>query len=138
MAVRIKVRLKHGSITIDTIALASSGYEGDEPEIHIPLALGRRLGFTLEGVLSERYRVVGSEATTYILGYVFVALIVDSSEYGNVRARAVTVPGEYEVILNDHLIEALNIELVKPASGIWRISGEETLRRSFPPQYWVS
>mgnify|MGYP000636766362 CR=1 FL=1 len=37
MVVRVKARIKRGDRMIETSAVANSGYETDEPEIHIPL-----------------------------------------------------------------------------------------------------
>ncbi len=137
MGIRIPIEVRKGDVIVKTVALANSGYESEEPEALIPLALAKRLTFSLEGLRSERYRVVGSEVSTYVLGYVDVRLAVEERRSDWVRARAVSVPGEFEVILSDMLIESLGVELVKPKSGLWRISGEETLRRSYEPEYWV-
>ncbi len=52
---------------IETSAFVNSGYEVVEPEIHIPIPLARRLGLSLERVRAERYRVIGSETTAYVL-----------------------------------------------------------------------
>jgi len=53
-----------------------------------------------------------------------------------VKARAVVVPGEYEVILSDALIEELEIELTRPKTGLWKLRGGEESRPSVPPEYW--
>ena len=55
------------------------------------------------------------------------------------KARSVVVPGEYEVILSDKLLDALGIEIVKAGIGYWRFSGEpiNRVRRSAKPQFWV-
>jgi len=115
----------------------NSGYESDVPEIHIPLLLARRLGFSLEHLRAEHYRVVGSEVATYVLGYVEVKVVAEDRESEWVRARAVSVPGEWEVLIGDALIEELGIEIVKPKSGLWRFTGEERLRRSERAEYWT-
>ena len=65
MRIRISIRYKENNVV--TVALVNSGYESEVPEIHIPLALARRLGLPLERLRAERYHVVGSETTTYIL-----------------------------------------------------------------------
>jgi len=56
-----------------------------------------------------------------------------------VRARAVAVSGEYEVILSDRLLDMLNIEIVKAGIGYWRFSGEpiNCVRKSVEPQFWI-
>ena len=137
MGVRIPVELKKGDRVVRTVALVNSGYETDEAEIHIPLALARKLGFALESIKSERYRVVGSEVTTYVLGTITVRVLTEDRSTGWVNARAVSVPGEYEVILSDALTEELGVVIVKPRSGLWRFVDEEKVRESEEPVYWV-
>ena len=53
------------------------------------------------------------------------------------KARAVSVPGEMEVLLSDALIEELGINIVKPKSGLWKFMGEEKLRKSEEAEYWI-
>ncbi len=137
MGVRVRVGIKYRDRYVVTAALLNSGYETSEPEIHIPLALARRLGFSLEGLRSERYSVVGTEVTTYVLGYVQVRVEAGDRVTDWVRARAVMVPGEYEVLLSDSLIEALNIQIVKPRQGVWKFVDEEKQRLSVEPMYWM-
>ena len=103
--------------------------------MHAPLRLARRLGFKLEHLHSERYSVVGAEVSAYILGEVEVKVAAEKPTQW-VKARAVVVPGEYEVILSDALIEELEIELTRPKTGLWKLRGGEESRPSVPPEYW--
>ena len=135
MRIRISIRYKENNVV--TVALVNSGYESEVPEIHIPLALARRLGLPLERLRAERYHVVGSETTTYILNYVDVKVITEDRESKWVKARAVSVPGELEVLLGDALIEELGIDIVKPRSGLWRFIDERKLRTSEEVEYWI-
>lgn len=137
MGVRVKVRVRRGDRCIDTPALVNSGYEADRAEIHIPLAVARLLGFKLAELRGESYRVVGSEVTTYSLGEVKVRVVVEDRETEWAEAFAVTVPGEYEVLLSDALIESLEIEIIKPRSGLWRFGGERGVRSSEEPKFWI-
>ncbi len=77
MGVRIPIEIKKNNKIVKTSALANTGYETDEPEIHIPIALARKTSLTFEALKSERYRVVGTEITTYTLGYVEVRLAIE-------------------------------------------------------------
>ncbi|NHW44238.1 MAG: hypothetical protein HA491_00620 [Candidatus Verstraetearchaeota archaeon] len=74
MGVRVRVKLKSGNKEVSSSALVNTGYEGFKPEIHVPLALAKKLGFSLEDVKSEKYAVVGGEVTAFRLGQVIVAL----------------------------------------------------------------
>jgi hypothetical protein len=79
MGVRVRVRIRYGDREATTAALVNTGYEGFKPEIHIPLALAKRLGLSLENAKSERYAVVSSETTVFRLGKVLVSLDVEHS-----------------------------------------------------------
>ncbi|MHA1710357.1 MAG: hypothetical protein ACTSXJ_11115 [Candidatus Baldrarchaeia archaeon] len=137
MGVRVRIEIKHGNVVMGTVALVNSGYETPEPEVHIPLALARRLGLIRESLRSTQYRVVGSEVTTYVLGEVEVRIVTEDRTSPWIKARAVMVPGEYEVLISDALIEAFEIEVLKPKSGIWKFKGETKTRESPEPEYWV-
>ena len=138
MVVRVVVEIKRGDKVIESSALVNSSYEAEEPELHIPIALARTLGFNLECLRGERYRVVGAEVTTYILGNVLVRVKTEDRSTEWINAKAVTVPGEYEVILSDALTEQLGIEIVKPKKGLWRFSGETKTRESTKVKYWIN
>ncbi|MEM3506863.1 MAG: hypothetical protein QXT31_04350 [Candidatus Bathyarchaeia archaeon] len=43
-------------------------------------------------------------------------------------------PGEDEILLSDKLIDALDIEFIKPGEGLWRFRDDKTLRKSCPPE----
>lgn len=137
MVVRVPIEVRRGDRIVRSPALVNSGYEAEEPEIHVPLALARTLGFGLEGLKSERYRVVGAEVAAYVLGRVLVRVRTEDRSSEWVTAVAVSVPGEYEVILSDAAAERLGIEIVKPKSGLWRLSGEPGLRESVEARHWV-
>ena len=49
-----------------------------------------------------------------------------------VRAIAVYT-GASTLLINDYLTEELEIEIVRPGTGLWRFRGEEALRRSAEP-----
>ncbi|RLE57151.1 MAG: hypothetical protein DRJ40_02195 [Thermoprotei archaeon] len=75
MVVRVRVRIQYRDNIVETSAVANSGYETDVPEIHIPLALARRLGLTLTELRGENYRVIGGITSAYILGQVLVQVV---------------------------------------------------------------
>jgi len=78
--------------------------------------------------------------SAYILGEVLVQVVEEDKSSEWVKARAVVVPGEYEVILSDKLLDVLGIEIVKAGIGYWRFSGESInrVRKSVKPQFWIS
>jgi len=139
MVVRVRIRIKHGDRVAETAAVANSGYETDVPEIHIPLSCARELGLRLAELPGESYRVVGGTTSAYVLGEVLVQVVEEDRSSGWARARAVAVPGEYEVILSDRLLDMLDIEIVKAGMGYWRFSGEpiNRVRESVEPRFWI-
>jgi hypothetical protein len=54
LVVRVPVEISFEGNVVGTSAIPNTGYESDEPEIHIPIALAKRLGVRVEGVRSER------------------------------------------------------------------------------------
>jgi len=44
LAVRIRLRLRRGGLTREVVALVSSGYDADTPQLLIPVGLARELG----------------------------------------------------------------------------------------------
>ena len=139
MVVRVRVRIKCGDRVVETAAVANSGYETDEPEIHIPLTCARELNLRLTELHGESYKVVGGTTSAYILGDVLVQVMEEDRSSEWVRARAVAVLGEHEVILSDRLLDMLGIEIVKAGMGYWRFSGEpiDRIRKSVEPCFWV-
>ena len=131
----MRIRLKSGDREVCSSALVNTGYEGVRPEVHIPLALAKRLGFSLEDARSEKYAVVGGEVTAFRLGQVSVNLDAEVVRE-SVLAEVVCVPGEHEVIINDVLAEELGIEIVAPRRGLWRVRGDEKVRESAEPMLW--
>jgi len=118
LVVRVPIELKYQNVILSTSALANSGYESDENEIHVPISLAEKLGYDLSDLKGEEYSVVGTKVTTFILGRVKVRVVTSDKVTGWVDARAVTVLNEYEVILSDALIESLGIEIIKPKIGL--------------------
>jgi len=49
LVVRVPVEISFEGNVVRTSAIPNTGYESDEPEIHIPIALARRLGVRVEG-----------------------------------------------------------------------------------------
>ncbi len=133
------VEVRKGSAAVRTPAVANSGYEAGEAEVHLPLALARRLGFCLKGLAGARYRVVGGFTSAYVVGEVLVRVVTSDRRTPWVRARAVSVPGEHEVLLSDRLLDALGIEIVRAGDGLWRFHGEPSgvLRESAEARLWV-
>ena len=72
---RVMVEVRKGGASARAPAVANSGYEAEEAEVHLPLALARRLGFSLKGLAGARCRVVGGFTSACIVGEVLVRVV---------------------------------------------------------------
>ncbi|MCX8205031.1 MAG: hypothetical protein N3H31_05220 [Candidatus Nezhaarchaeota archaeon] len=131
MRVRLKIALSGRSV--EAVALVNTGFEGDAPELLIPLHVAERLGIwpTLpEDALIETYRSASGLMRVYRVKGAEASLIAED-------VRPSTVPvylaiSEYtdEVLINDQLTSCLGIVIEDPAEGLWRLRGEAKIRRS--------
>lgn len=137
MAVRTQIKLSSKRSEAISTAIANTGFESDEAEIIIPEHLAERLNFyprLPEGTEVEEYRSVESRFRAYrIPGLAEISVLTENKIKGPVDVVVTIVPGEDEVLLSDKLIDALEIELIRPGEGLWRFRGEEDLRKSEPP-----
>ena len=139
MGVRVRVRLRAGSAEVETSALVNSGYEVEEPEVLLPRRLAEYLGLELGPPVAR--------AATYETPFGFQRVVLVP------RALAVHLEGvcaevagvsaavadfEREVLISDALAEALGIQLISIARGLWRHSDDppDSLRESASPEYW--
>jgi len=137
--IRIALRRPGSSRVIETSALVNSGFEVDVPQLVLPVALARELGFDIEGAPTEAITVCGgAELPMRILGVVEVKVVVPDRPTGWVRAVAVSVGEEEEVLLSDKLTDALSVSPVLVGAGIWRFTDEppDVRRMSVKPEFW--
>ena len=140
MAVRVRVRLRaRGSgSSVETTALANSGFETPGPEVVIPLALAEELGLDLSSAVIELYEMASGMARALRLPEaVEISVITGDRVEGPVVADAVIMESS-EVLLSDQTLSALKLDLVDPARGLWRFRDEPSsvLRESPQPEVW--
>ena len=141
MVVRVRVRLKarlSGS-TVETVALANSGYEAPSPELVIPAPLADELGLDMTDAVEELYEMAsGIARVVRVPGALEISVITDDREEGPIVADAVVMDSR-EVLLSDQAISALRIDIVDAAGGLWRFRDEpaDRLRESPRPEIWV-
>jgi hypothetical protein len=140
MAVRLRVRVarKAGAQTktLETVAVANSGFESDRPEVLLPARAAARIGLwpPPRGARTERFE---SPAASFELVAVPQGVRVTvSGNRKSVSCSAVLSERETEVVLNDQLLEALGVEIIAPATGLYRIGARGALRRSDAPESW--
>jgi hypothetical protein len=139
LVVRVKVKLtssKEGEVIAS--AIANSGFESDEPEVIVPESIAERLSLypkLPEGTEVEEYRSVGGRFKAYrVKGFVKAWAVSEDKNIGPVNVVLTIVPEEDEILLSDKLIDALNIELIKPGEGLWKFKDDKALRKSCPPE----
>jgi hypothetical protein len=138
LAVRVRIRLERleGRTGVETTGLANTGFESAEPEALLPVRVAERLGLwpAPRGAQSRPFE---SPAAAFSMITVPRSLRVRllGSRRGIV-CGTVIAERETEVVLNDHLIEALGLDLVAPASGLFRVGRGGRIRRSVPPEHW--
>ena len=141
MAVRIRIALRRpgSSRVIETSALVNSGFEVDVPQLVLPIALAHELGFNVkEAPIGSITVCGGAELPMRVLGVVEVRVVVPDRPTRWVRAVAVSVGREEEVLLSDKLTDALNVSPVLVGAGIWRFTDEppDVRRMSVEPEFW--
>ena len=143
MVIRVRVKLKSkGGESLETSAIANSGYESFEPEIVIPESLASRLNLFPKlpsGARIEEYRSIGGVTRIYYVPDAVEVSIVTNDRAEDPRVAGVAISDkEDEVLLSDKLIDALNIALEKPGEGLWRFVDEppSKTRRSERPEKW--
>lgn len=141
MAVRVRVKMSPAGrsrrASVETVAVANSGFESASPEVLLPIRGAERLGLWPP---PRRARVERFESPAASFPMLLVARAVRVSLASHPRlaviASAVISERETEVVLNDHLVEALRLELIAPARGLYRIGPRGCLRASDPPETW--
>ena len=143
MVVRVKVSIKSvlGRHEVQSPAKVNSAFESDEPEVILPPRLAEKLGLwpsLPRGTEIGSYGTAGGfEAPAYRIRGVLEVKVIEKDRVSNpVKATAAIMSGEREVILSDKLCDELGIELVRMGKGLWRFSGESTVRKSVKSKYW--
>ena len=135
LAVRVKAKIvnKKADITIETTVLLNTGYEAPTPRILLPEKLAEKLGIALGSEEVEAKTSLG-------LGRLYdpkLKLLIEV-EGRKAEAEVRISKAENEAVINDALIEALGLEIIKPKEGIYRFTDEspETKRKTVKPEYW--
>lgn len=138
MAVRIRVEIEGRSKSVETSALANTGFEFDFPITLLPLRIAEKLGFDLTELREERWLGGGGiEITVYPLRErVRVWVACEDRKEGPSESLAAVSIGEREVVLNDFILSQLKIAIEDPAKGVWRFRDENKLRESVARVEW--
>lgn len=142
MAVRVKVRIvATGGVAkaprLDTVAIASSGFESDQPGALLPVNAAQKLGLwpAPPGSRTDQFESPGAAfaMTTVPKG---IRVWLTGEPVPPVDADAVIAVRETEVVLNDALVEALRLHLEAVHRGVYRVGAKGKLRRSAKRRTW--
>ncbi|MEM0481923.1 MAG: hypothetical protein QXM16_03420 [Nitrososphaerota archaeon] len=137
---RVKLRVKAGEKTLETIALANSGYEAETPQLLVPIGFARELGYwpPTPGAETEFETAGGPLKVWVVPGGCNVQATAEDAESPLVEADLVISPLADEILLSDKLIGKLQLSLEDVGEGLWRFRWEpkEKLRKTLPPKYW--
>ncbi len=134
MGVRVRLRIGFGGSSVLVVALVNTGFEGDVPEVLIPVNVAERLGVwprLPDGTVVETYRSASGLMKVYRFSGGVVELL-DGEKVLSSCSGVYIVVSEVtdEVLMNDQLISRLGIVIEDPAAGLWRIKGEDRVRSS--------
>ncbi len=141
MAVRVRplMRSLDTDVEVLTAALVNAGYEVEEPEILLPRRLAEFMSISLK---PPRARAMVYETPFGFYHLIFSPKAV-SVHLVDVCKRVEEVnvavsEGEREVLISDALAEALGIQLVGIARGLWRYRDDppDVIRESVRAEYW--
>ncbi|MBB5253734.1 hypothetical protein [Sulfurisphaera ohwakuensis] len=129
----VRVRIKLEAVTGKTayvIALLNSGAESERPSIALPMEIAEQL--ELDKLKAET--AYSEEATTSVeiklyRDAVKCTLIDGNEELTSTILDVAVAEGLTEPLLSDSAIDALNIEILSFSKGLWRIRGENKIRR---------
>ena len=126
MAVRLKLRIKVGNKSTETIALLNSGYEAPTPQLLIPIPLAKELSLwppeeaheitldTAGGPLKAWYYPRKAEA----------CIITEDATSKSVTTDIVVSPLADEPLINDMLAEEFELVVESFGKGLWRFRWE--------------
>jgi hypothetical protein len=136
MGVRVRLRVRYGSASVDLVALVNTGYETDVPELLVPVAVAMSLGLwprLPDNTIVETYKTASGLMRVYRVGGANVSLLVEGSEVRSTKAYIVISEYADEALISDQLASELGIVIEDPGKGLWRLRGESLVRRSEEP-----
>jgi len=140
MAIRLRLRLRRGSRSVDVVALVNSGYETLEPEVLVPASIAKELGLlpTLPpGSVVKEYVLADGTVTRLIRvpRAAMVSVVEEDRVVGDVEAHVVISDKADEVLISDKLAGKLGIVALDFAEGLWCFRDEigKKVRKSYSP-----
>ncbi|MET1160508.1 MAG: hypothetical protein ABWW65_06055 [Thermoprotei archaeon] len=122
MAIRLRLRLRRNSKSIDVVALVNSGYETLEPELLVPSRIAEELGLLPvlpPGSMVKEYILADGSITRLVKIHkaVKVSVIEEDRVVSDVEASIVISDRADEVLISDKLAGKLGIVALDFAEG---------------------
>jgi len=122
LRLRVKMERIDGHASVETIAIANSGFAGLEPEVLLPSEIANELrihGFTEP---ESHTKIAGDGREVTLLRYrnaLKVYVVTEDRAVGPVVSSAIVARGARYVLLNDKLVGRLGVVLLDFGEGIW-------------------
>ncbi len=138
LAVRVRLRVRRGSLARSFVALVNSGYEADTPQLLIPPNLARELDLWPPpvGAVEAVFGTAGGPLKVWTIpDAAEVTVVTEDSSSKEIGADLVISHLADEPLISDKLAGALEIAVEDIAEGLWRFGREpkKRLRRSATP-----
>jgi hypothetical protein len=132
MAVRLRLRIRVGDRSVDTIALLNSGFEAPTPQLIVPVDTARALGlWPPEDARDVVLETAGGPLRAWFYPRkALVKVVTEDAESREVLTDVVVSPIADEPLISDMLAEELEIAVESFGRGLWRFRWEQRLRRS--------
>jgi hypothetical protein len=132
MAVRLRLRIRVGDRSVDTIALLNSGFEAPTPQLIVPVDTARALGlWPPEDARDVVLETAGGPLRAWFYPRkALVKVVTEDVESREVLTDVVVSPIADEPLISDMLAEELEIAVESFGRGLWRFRWEQRLRRS--------
>ena len=136
LRLKVKIERVDGRKSLETIAIANSGFIGLEPELVIPLSIVRSLAIDEIREPESHTKISGDGREIDMLKYrgcVNVYVVTEDRVVGPVLSSVLTSPRVRYSLLNDKLLGKLGIVLIDFGEGIWCFRDElgRKIRRTY-------
>ena len=129
------MRIARGGKSVEVVALISSGYEADTPQLMIPVSLAQELGVWPPPLTAREavFETAGGPLRVWIVRRACVVRVVaGEAESREVVVDLVVSPLADEPLISDVLAGRLKLAVEDFAEGLWRFRWEpkERVRKS--------
>lgn len=137
----MKIRVGLGDRAVEAVALVSSGFETEGPQLLVPYSFLVKNDVNPEDLgrpTVVEYDTAGGPVAMHVYpGACAIAVVEEDRGSKGVKADLAVSPVEKEILMSDALIEELGIVILSPKTGLWRFTDDpagKTRRSHKPPE----